>query len=139
MTFSYGVATGDLSNQTRDYVRLLTTDTDSGGYVFEDEELALFLAQAGDDALLAAATALETMATNEALVSKRIKILDLTTDGPAVARELRERATALRAQAAAGTEDEPAFAIAEQIFNPFGWQERSMRLGLAGLDSYPDE
>lgn len=139
MTFSYGIATGDLTNQARDYVRLLTTDTDGADYIFEDQELSLFLAQSGDDSLVAAATALETMATNEALVSKRIKILDLTTDGPAVAKELRERATALRAQAAAGAEEEPAFAIAEQVFNSFGWQERNMRLGLGGLSDYPDE
>lgn len=123
MSFSYGAATGDTTNETRDYVRLMITDTDAGAYVFEDQELDLFLRQAGDSALIAAADALDTIARNEALVGKRIKILDLTTDGPAVAAALMKSAQALRDRAADGADEEPAFAIAEFVGNEFGRRE----------------
>lgn len=127
MSFSYGILTGDVSHATRDYVRLMITDTDSADYVFEDQELDVFLLQAGDDALLAAADALDTMARNEALVSKRIRILDLTTDGPAVAKSLMDSAKVLRERVTAGADEEPAFAIAEFIGNPFGLSEHVWR------------
>lgn len=51
---------------------------------------------------LAAAQALEIIGTNEVLVQKRIQILDLQTDGPAVAAALAKRAQQLRDEAAAG-------------------------------------
>lgn len=54
----------------------------------------------------AAADALEAIAVSEVLVSKRIRTQDLTTDGPAVAKELRELAASLRARA---NDEDPAF------------------------------
>ena len=65
----------------------------------------------------AAALALETIAANEALVEKRITLLDLKTDGPAVCDALLKRAQQLRARVAAGT---IAFATAE--FADDAWQ-----------------
>lgn len=118
MTFSYDIASGN----DRDYLRLLITDTDASAFVFEDAEIDAFLVRGGN-VLLGAATALETLGSNEALVSKRIKILDLTTDGPAVAAALMARAKALREQALLGPDAEPAFAIAEEIYNEFGLRE----------------
>lgn len=84
-------------------VRLLCTDTDADRVIFEDEEIAAFLAMEGANLCRAAALALETIAANEALVEKRIKLLDLTTDGPAVATALLARAKELRARAAAAS------------------------------------
>ncbi|MFF5791127.1 hypothetical protein ACFY5D_03670 [Paeniglutamicibacter sp. NPDC012692] len=47
----------------------------------------------------AAADALDAIATSEALTSKKIRTQDLSTDGPAVAAELRKQAAALRYKA----------------------------------------
>lgn len=82
------------------YIRLLVTDLDEVEPLFEDAQIAAFLAREGT-VTLAAAAALETIARSELLVGKKITTQDLSTDGPAVAKELRESAKALRAQAAA--------------------------------------
>jgi hypothetical protein len=66
-------------------VRLLVFDTNSNSYVFEDEELAVFLSIEGSSLKRAAALALETMASNEAFVLKVIQLMDLRTDGAATA------------------------------------------------------
>lgn len=47
----------------------------------------------------AAADALDGIATSEVLTSKKIRTQDLSTDGPAVAAELRKQAAALRYKA----------------------------------------
>lgn len=47
----------------------------------------------------AAADALDAMATSELLTSKKIRTQDLSTDGPAVAAELRKKAAELRLRA----------------------------------------
>ena len=47
----------------------------------------------------AAADALDAMSTSELLASKKIRTQDLSTDGPAVAAELRKKAAELRARA----------------------------------------
>lgn len=91
-------------------VRLLATDTDAERPIFDDDEIDAFLALE-ESVFPAAALALETIAANEALVQKRIKVLDLSTDGPAVAKALMERARELRAREAA---DEIVFAVADQ-------------------------
>lgn len=81
-------------------VRLLCTDTDQINNIFEDDEISGFLnmtAYDGDkDVRLAAALALETIATSEALVQKKMSVLDVSTDGPAVAASLMQRAQKLR-------------------------------------------
>lgn len=76
-------------------VRLLCRDTTTPGQVFEDEEIQAFIDLCGGEVLLAAAMALRTIAANEVLVQKRIKMLDLQTDGPAEADALRQLADAL--------------------------------------------
>lgn len=86
----------------RDKLRLLVSDVggDSGtSFVFTDEDLDTFLQLRYGNVLLAAALALNTLAANEALVSKRITFLELTTDGPAVAAELRQLAMQFITQA----------------------------------------
>lgn len=47
----------------------------------------------------AAADALDAIATSEVLTSKKIRTQDLSTDGPAVAAELRKQAATLRGKA----------------------------------------
>lgn len=82
------------------YVRLLIADLDADldARLFLDDQLALFL-ERERDVHMAAAQALDTIATSEALISKKIRTQDLSTDGPAVAAELRARADELRNQA----------------------------------------
>lgn len=90
-------------------VRLLISDVTPGDYVFADEEVQAFLDLEGD-VRLAAALALETQASNEALVFKKIRTDRLMqTDGPAVAESLMARAALLRSQAYQSGE----FAIAD--------------------------
>lgn len=99
-------------------VRLLITDTDIENPIFSDEEITNFLSiteiDGERDVRLAAAQALEVMAASEAIVQKKLSMLDLTTDGPAVAKSLREAAKALRDR----VEEEPAFGWAEQSLTP---------------------
>lgn len=68
--------------------------------LLSDTSLTTFLTLWPSDIRLAAAAALDTIASSEALVQKKIEHLDLKTDGPAVARALREHAKTLRQQAA---------------------------------------
>ncbi len=53
----------------------------------------------GNSVKRAAAASLEAISTSETLVSKKITTQDLSTDGPAVVKDLRERAKLLRQQA----------------------------------------
>lgn len=83
-----------------DTVRLLISDLAAveADRTFTDSDLLVFLTLEGDSVKLAAAQALDAIASNESLVSRRIKTLDLQTDGPAVAKDLREHAARLRQQ-----------------------------------------
>lgn len=74
---------------------------------------------------LAAADVLEVIATNQALVLKRIKSLDLDLDGPAVSKALREHAKSLRdiVEAEISGIDESDIEIAEMIYDVNGLQE----------------
>jgi hypothetical protein len=104
-------ATYDVTTPTGQ-VRLLANDVDTTAAVFTDDEIAAFLVLGGGvglgQVLRAAATALETIASNEVMVSKVIKTQDLVTDGSKVSAELRARATDLRAQADLADEDAAA-------------------------------
>lgn len=84
-------------------------------------------ADAGDvDAIrLAAANALDVLASSQALIQRRIQLLDMKTDGVAVAQALRAHAEALRQQVA-GT-DEPAFDLIEQINDAAGYREKVLK------------
>ncbi|MEU7590633.1 hypothetical protein AB0A95_30625 [Micromonospora sp. NPDC049230] len=80
-------------------IRLLITDTDEAFPLFTDEEIGALLAIEGGVVKRGAAAALETIATSETLIGKKITTQDLSTDGPAVAKELMARARSLRDQA----------------------------------------
>jgi hypothetical protein len=91
-----------------------------------DEDITSFLTLEAGNIKLAAANALDTIASSEALVQKRIEQLDLKTDGPAVARALREHSKALRAQvsdAVADPEDQEGMIdIASMALSPFAYR-----------------
>lgn len=86
--------------------------------IMSDATIQTFL-DLEDDDKLAAADALDAIASNEALVQKKMRLLDLATDGPAVAASLREHAKALREQS-----DGAAFDWAEQVEDVFSARER---------------
>jgi hypothetical protein len=102
-------------------------------HTLSDEQLQALLDLQGGDTFLAAADALDSIAASEVLIQKKIRILDLQTDGPAVAAALHKRAAALREQARG--EGESEFDIAEQI--PVGdtaaWWEKVVKDGMRGL------
>lgn len=84
-------------------VRLLTADLSEPPLVPDDViegYLGLYEEQTPQIALWrAAADVLDGMATSETLTSKKLRTQDLSTDGPAVATDLRKKAAALRMQA----------------------------------------
>lgn len=82
-----------------DDVRLLTGDLDAENQLFTDDQMLAFLRLAGGSAYRAAAEALRVMARSEVMISKKITTQDLSTDGPAVAAELRKQAAELDAKA----------------------------------------
>lgn len=103
-------------------VRLLCTDLDEAAPLFTDAQITAFLAIESGNVRLAAAQALDTIASSEALVSKKVRTLDLQTDGPAVAAELRARANGLREQAAdVDPETGQPFAFDIVDYDPNSW------------------
>jgi hypothetical protein len=105
-------------------VRLLISDTDTTSPIFADNEIGAFLALSGSNVRLAAAEALDTIASNEVMVSKVIKTQDLQTDGAKVSTELRARAATLREQAANYNDDGTTFAFDIADYRPetnWGW------------------
>lgn len=79
-------------------VRMLINDVDESDEVFTDPELEAFLALEGDAIKLAAAQAIDSQATNEALAAKVLKDHQLSTDGAKLADALRKHAANLRTQ-----------------------------------------
>ena len=112
-------------------VRALTRDTRGPTTVFfQDEEIELYkdLNGGGSDTvtiLNTAAQLLDVWATDEAMVTKAVQLLDVMTDGPAVARQLRYHAVLLREQAEAlALEGDAGFDTAEMALGPFSLREQ---------------
>lgn len=104
-----------------DKVRLLISDvggSNGTSFLFNDDEINAFLTLR-PNVFLAAALALRTIAANEAQTAKRIKVLDLETDGPAVARELRLQAAQIEALA----DEDADFEIASMGVDQFSRRE----------------
>jgi hypothetical protein len=114
---------------------LLIADTDASNAVFEDEELDALLVLESSNVLRTAAMALETIASSQVQVLKVIRLMDLTTDGASVSRELRARAKELRARAdqLEAAEDDGAFDVAEMTVNHFSWRDQVYNQALRGL------
>jgi len=125
MTFTYDVTT-DAGK-----VRLLITDTDSTYPIFNDDEISAYLSMNASSVKRAAAGALRTIAASEVLVQKRIKILELTTDGPAEAQQLRLLAKDLIAEAETDEAgDGDFFDVAEFADTSFQKRERVYKQAL---------
>lgn len=114
MAFTYNTTTD------RGRVRMLITDRDEENPIFQDDEIDAFLDMNDDSIRLAAASALETIATDQALVLKVLVLLDTETDGAKVAEALMKRAKSLREQ----EESVGSFDVAEMVVNDFGERER---------------
>lgn len=71
-------------------------DTGQSSYLFSDDHIRAFLDVNDGNAKLAAADAVEALATSEALISKVIRTEDLQTDGAKTAQALLARARQLR-------------------------------------------
>lgn len=79
-------------------VRLLLNDV-GAPWVFNDDEIAAFLALESQNVKRAAAQAIDSNADNQALAAKVITTRDGSVNGAAVADSLRKRAQTLRDQA----------------------------------------
>lgn len=122
----------DFSTSTNK-VRLLIGDIDVTDKIFNNSAIDAFIAMALDNNIKrAAAQALLTIAINEVLVQKRIKLLDLSTDGPAEATALQALAKELIRQADE-EEVDGAFDFAEMVDTPFQYDEFVVKDRLRGL------
>jgi hypothetical protein len=98
-------------------VRLLISDvggSDGKQFIFTDKEIEAIMGMR-EGIRAAAATLLRTIAGNESQVSKRITFLELSTDGPAVSKELRELATGLEAE----EDDDAVFEVVQMNVDMF--------------------
>lgn len=98
------------------YYHMFLTDDDLNNILGMSEE--------GADLRLAAADALDAMASSQVMILKKIKLLDLQTDGPAVADALRKHAKELRAVVHSDDYVEAYFDIAEQVYDKPSWSEK---------------
>lgn len=117
MAFTYDPTT------LRGQVRLIIHDTNTGDLTaqfFQDEEIDAYLSLHDSDARLSAAEALDTIASSQVLLLKKVTLGTIGTDGPAVATALRNHATTLRSQVYSM---EPAFDWAEMGLNQFSRRE----------------
>jgi len=100
----------------------------TGNYtILSDDQLTDLLelnADSLDPVRLSAADALDIIATSEVLIQKRIKLLDLETDGPAEARVLMQRSKALRDLVYSKDYQEADFEIVEQVNTTADWEEK---------------
>lgn len=122
------------SPDSRGQVRLLASDTDVADPFFQDGEIDVFLALEGANVRRAAALALETIAAQQTLLLKKLTLLNqVSTDGPAVAKALRERAAELRRAATeAEARDGAVFDVAEMALDESSYAEIVYSAALRG-------
>ena len=111
-------------------------NVDIGYYhsLLSDETINDFLALEANNSIdpnnvvkLAAADALDAIAVNQALIQKKITMLDLQTDGPALAAALQKSASVLREQVFSQDMQEGAFDIIEEINDLPGYREKILK------------
>lgn len=127
MTYSYDLST------TAGLIRLNTLqETDSADPILSDEALLALYTQESSSIKRASARVLEIIAANQLFILKVQQTLGFSTDGAAVARELRMQAASLREQAVAeeAVDEEDTFDIAEQVVNDFALRELLYKTGL---------
>jgi hypothetical protein len=130
MTYTYD-PTGDIGR-----CRLLVRDTTEAAALFQDEDYQAFLALEGD-VRLAAAAALETIASDQALKLKVLKAGTVSLDGASVSNAILKRAELLRQQAGlidptTGQPNYAGFDIAEQVVDAHSFRERVVDEALRG-------
>ena len=86
-------------------VRLIIADRNPSEWLFDDAELQAFLDLFEQDIFWASAQALDMIAISDAMIQKRIKLLNLTNDGPTIADQLRQVAIELRRTAEKSPKD----------------------------------
>ena len=118
----------------RGRVRMLITDRNAATEIFNDGEVDAYLLMMGNNVLRAAALALMTIASEEALQLKVIKLLELTTDGAKLADSLRRLALEYQEKAdlAEAAEAGGAFDYAEMVVDEFTYRERLDKEALRG-------
>jgi hypothetical protein len=119
MTWSYDVTTQN------GLMRLMIPDRDVATPIFTDEELAAFLVAELQVTKRATALALETIASDRAMVLQVITTNGLSTNGATLSTAICARAKALREQA--DMDDARAgglFDYAEEVTGNFGFRER---------------
>lgn len=107
-------------------IRLRIYDRDVSNQIFDDATIeAVFNNLERTSIKRTAAFFLETIATQEALILKVMKNLQLTTDGAKLADSLMKQAQALRTQADIDdSANSDGFDWAEQVFDVWGEKER---------------
>lgn len=97
----YTTPTGQVRLLIGDHEQRIDPMDTSGtpSYMFSDDAIGGFVALNPLHIKYAAASAMDVIATNEALVQKKIRTEDLQTDGPAVANAARLHSANLRADA----------------------------------------
>jgi hypothetical protein len=81
---------------TRDFVRLMVSDTDSTNPIFQDEELDALLSRNSGDPRLAAADALDALANKYAMNAISYSVTGFSMNRTAIAAQLRSQAKQLR-------------------------------------------
>lgn len=107
-------------------VRLLIPDTDEDNQLFPDDAIKAYLSLYDDNIKRAAASALDAVASSTVMLLKYVKTDDLTVDGPAVGKELRLRARALREEADADDLEDAmneGFQIVNPVYVPDVWED----------------
>ena len=105
-------------------VRMIIPDKVQDDAFFTDEEIEALIGLE-DGLRRAAALALETIASDSAMVLQVIRIQNISTDGASVARALLGRAASLRKQAdEADANDGSSFEVIEFINDHFGYREK---------------
>ena len=127
MTYTYVLST-DVGK-----VRLMIPDRIEIGAIFQDAELEAFLEIEGGRKE-AAALAIETIATDEALVQKVMTNQGLSTNGAATAKALMDRAAQLRKQAAAASDEDldGMFDFGQPVYSPFSARDAIWNEALRG-------
>jgi hypothetical protein len=119
MAWTYDITTD------RGKTRLLCIDSDTTQQIFSDAEIDAFLAMEDGDIHLAAANALDTIASKTVYILKVVKLMDLQVEGDKVSDDLRSRASELRRQVYEGHGDMKGLVDwAEFAEQPFSSYER---------------
>lgn len=110
-------------------VRLRVSDTRADRPIMDDEDYAAFLSMAGDSVSLAAAMALETIATNEVLCLKVVNLMGaIVTDAASAAKQLLAQAKTLRAEYAQLGDGSPGFVSIEMVDGPEMREEKILKV-----------